>query len=194
MIRLVIAAVVALAVLAGLIAVAVLVVLRRRTRTLLSHKATPLPDRDLEAILTARPTFAMTTTCHLHAPPQRVWNALEDGAFSWLPFINGIRYTGSDRGVGALRKLDTPLFAADEQVTHCRPHQRLTAVGIGTSIPLFAKSYVQDFELTPTSDGGTDLAWTVSGRPAVFAFLPLSWTALFIRPFARVALGWMIRP
>ncbi|BDU05072.1 SRPBCC family protein [Nocardia cyriacigeorgica] len=171
---------------AGLIA---LVVLRVRARKLLSTTTEPESESLLRTLQSRRPTFEMTVVCRFDAPPERVYDALGEGAFSWLPLINGMRYQGSERGVGAMRTLDALLFASVEQVTRAEPGRRLTVVGVRTSVPLVVLTYQQDFRLEPTADGGTDVAWTVGGRPAIFAFLPASWAAPFVRPFARFALG-----
>ncbi|MEV6392778.1 SRPBCC family protein [Nocardia xishanensis] len=188
MVRLIVAAVVALAFLAAVAALVTAIVLRRLSRRLLADTHTPLPGSVVDEIAGRRPTFTMTTTAHFAASPERVWGMLEEGAFSWMPFIPGVRYPHTNRGAGTVRKLDTVFFAADEQVLHHDPARRLTVVGIRTSVPLFVKSYVADFRLEQAQDGGTDVAWTVGGRPALFAFVPLSWTGPLIRPFARVVL------
>ncbi|RBO89443.1 SRPBCC family protein [Nocardia puris] len=188
MVRLVILALVAAAFVAALVALVTALVLRRRAQRVVRNEIAPFPDRTVAELAELRPTFTMTTDVHLDSPPERIWTALEEGAFSWIPFIPGIHYRGADRTPGAVRTLDAVFFAADEQVLRREEHRRLTVVGIRTSVPLFVQSYVADFRLTATSDGGTDLSWTVGGRPALFAFLPLSWTAPFIRPFAKVVL------
>lgn len=182
----IVAVLVVLGAIAGLIA---LVVLRARARKLLSTRAEPESETVLRTLLARRPTFEMTAVCRFDAPPDRVYDALTEGAFSWFPLINGIRYQGTDRGVGALRTLDALLFASVEQVTHAEPGRRLTVAGIRTSVPLAVLTYRQDFRLAPTANGGTEVSWTVGGRPAIFAFLPASWAAPFVRPFARFALG-----
>ncbi|TLF73563.1 SRPBCC family protein [Nocardia cyriacigeorgica] len=171
---------------AGLIALAIL---RARVRKLLSARAEPESETLLDTLQSRRPTFEMTVVCRFHAPPERIYDALGEGAFSWFPLINGIRYQRGERGVGAMRTLDALLFAAVEQVTRAEPGRRLTVVGVRTSVPLVVLTYQQDFRLEPTADGGTDVSWTVGGRPAIFAFLPASWVAPFVRPFARFALG-----
>ncbi|WP_280235687.1 SRPBCC family protein [Nocardia cyriacigeorgica] len=180
------AVLVVLGALAGLIA---LVVLRARARKLLSVDAEPEPESLIRTLRSRSPSFEMTLTRRFDAAPERVYNALCDGAFSWFPLINGIRYQSTDRGVGAVRTLDALLFASLEQVTHAEPGRRLTVVGVRTSVPLAVLTYQQDFRLRSVDGAGTEVSWTVGGRPAIFAFLPLSWAAPFVRPFARFALG-----
>ncbi|WP_169810888.1 SRPBCC family protein [Nocardia amikacinitolerans] len=187
MVRLIITAAVGLAVLAAVAAAVTAIILRRRCRRLLADELAPLSGRAVDEMAERKPTFTMTTTARFAASPDRIWGGLEEGAFSWMPFIPGVRYPHAERGIGTVRKLDTVFFAADEQVLHHDPGRRLTVVGIRTSIPLFVQSYVADFRLEQ-SGGGTEVIWTVGGRPALFAFVPLSWTAPLIRPFARVVL------
>ncbi|MBW0271641.1 hypothetical protein ATM97_12860 [Nocardia sp. MH4] len=171
---------------AGLAAV---VVAQRRAARLLGTEIPPVDDQAILLIETRRPTFRMTVEQHFPALPWEVWSALEDGAFTWIPMIEGVTYRDQRRGPGTVRTLDGIVFAAAEQVTRRDPHTWLSVAGIKTSIPLLIESYTMDFDLTETSDGTTVLRWTIAGRPAIFAFLRLSWTALFLRPFVRVVLG-----
>ncbi|NEW29498.1 SRPBCC family protein [Nocardia cyriacigeorgica] len=180
------AVLVAVGAIAGLIA---LIVLRARARKLLSAEIEPESETLLRTLRSRRPTFEMTVVRRFEAPTERVYDALGEGAFSWFPLIGGVRYQGRERGVGAVRTLDALLFAAAEQVVRAEPGRRLTVVGVRTSVPLVVLTYQQDFRLEPTADGGTEVSWTVGGRPAIFAFLPASWAAPFVRPFARFALG-----
>ncbi|MFE3543738.1 SRPBCC family protein [Nocardia sp. NPDC059177] len=176
-------------VLAAIGGLAVLLVLQRRATRLLDAEIPPVDDQVIRVLADRRPTFQMSVDQHFAATPWEVWGALEDGAFTWIPFIDGVTYRGPDRGEGTVRTLDAIVFAAAEQVTHRDPQTRLTVAGIRTSVPLLVQSYTMDFELTETPDGTTVLRWTVAGRPAIFAFVPLSWTAFFVRPFVRVVLG-----
>ncbi|MFB7716698.1 SRPBCC family protein [Nocardia sp. NPDC056100] len=173
----------------AMLAVIIPTALLRRARRLIESDVPPADERALAEFAAQRPTFTMTVTNHLAAPPDKVWPVLENNAFSWIPMINGVSYADTDRAPGAVRKLDLLFFAAAEQVTHRSPGSRLSVTGIHTSIPVAVKSYTVDYQLRETDDGGTDLEWTIAGRPALFAFLPLSWTAVFIRPFARIIMA-----
>ncbi|MGW6725703.1 SRPBCC family protein [Nocardia sp. NPDC055029] len=167
----------------------VLLGLQRRAARLLGADISPVDDHAIRLIESRRPTFQMSVEQHFAAMPWEVWSALEDGAFTWIPMIDGVTYRDQERGPGTVRTLDAIVFAAAEQVTRCDPHTRLSVAAIKTSIPLLVKSYTMDFQLTETPEGATVLRWTIAGRPAVFAFIGLSWTAFFIRPFVRVVLG-----
>ncbi|MFD6397506.1 SRPBCC family protein [Nocardia sp. NPDC060249] len=167
----------------------VLLVLQRRAARLLGAETPPVGDHAIRLIESRRPTFQMSVEQDFAAMPWEVWSALEDGAFTWIPMIDGVTYRDLDRGPGTVRTLDAIVFAAAEQITRRDPHTRLSVAGIETSIPLLVKSYTMDFHLSQTPEGTTVLRWTIAGRPAVFAFLRLSWTAFFIRPFVRVVLA-----
>lgn len=173
------------AVVGGLV---VLIVLQRRAARLLGAATPPADDRTIRLLESRRQTFQMSGEQYFAAMPWQVWSALEEGACTWIPMIGGVTYRDHDRGPGTVRTLDAIVFAAAEQVTRRDSCTRLSVVGIETSIPLLVKSYTMDFRLTETSAGATVLRWTIAGRPAVFAFVPLSWTAVFIRPFVQVVL------
>ncbi|MFD5177638.1 SRPBCC family protein [Nocardia sp. NPDC058379] len=167
----------------------VLLVLQRRAVRLRATEIAPVDDPTIRLLESRRPTFQMTVEQYFPAMPWEVWSALEDGAFTWIPMIDGVSYRDQARGPGTVRTLDAIVFAAAEQVTRRDPHTRLSVAAVKTSIPLFVESYTMDFQLTETPDGATLLRWTIAGRPAVFAFVPLSWTAPFLRPFVQVVLG-----
>ncbi|MEU8898807.1 SRPBCC family protein [Nocardia sp. NPDC048505] len=189
MIRLLLFVAIGVLVLGAIVAVVAPIVLRRRAERLLDTDIAPVDERTIQTREARRPTFTMTVTRRFAAPPEQVWSTLEAGAFGGIPIVDGVRYRDDERAPGTVRTLDLLLFAAAEQVTRRIPATRLSVAGIETSIPLLVDSYLQDFQLRETSQGGTDLTWTVAGRPAIFAFVPLSWTAVFIRPFARIVLG-----
>ncbi|WP_336087295.1 SRPBCC family protein [Nocardia sp. SSK8] len=168
---------------------AALLVLQRLATRLLDAEIPPVDAAVVREIEAKRPSFRMSVDQHVPATPWEVWAALEDGAFTWVPFVDGVTYRGPDRDPGAVRTLDAIVFAAAEQVTRRDPRTRLTVAAIRTSVPLLVRSYTMDFALTETTDGTTVLRWTVAGRPGIFAFVPLSWTAVFVCPFVRVVLG-----
>ncbi|MFI5499533.1 hypothetical protein ACIA5E_10755 [Nocardia asteroides] len=167
----------------------VLLVLQRRAARLLGAEIPPVDDPTIRLLESRRPTFQMSVEQYFAAVPWEVWSALEDGAFTWIPMIDGVTYRDQERGPGTVRTLDAIVFAAAEQVTRREPHTRLSVAAVKTSIPLLVESYTMDFQLTETPEGATVLRWTIAGRPAVFAFVPLSWTAFIVRPFVRVVLG-----
>lgn len=179
--------VVALAALALFTALTAATLLHRRARALASDTAS-LDDQAVQRIRQQKPSFTMTTTRHLNADAHKIFTALQQGAFSWLPLTTGITYPTPDRGVGATRTFTTYFFSATEQVVTNDPDNHLSTVAIRTSIPLLLTTYTQDFTLTPDASG-TTITWTLTARPALFAFFPLSWTAPFLRPFTRYALS-----
>lgn len=177
----------------GAIAAAIsAVVLHRWRRTVLSgggFEVRPVSAEHVDEFLSDRGTFAVTAIREFAAPAARVWDALQlDGAYSWLPLVNGIRYADDRRHEGAARVIDAPLFAARERVIIQAPHTRLTATGTGLSIPLLVTGFAQDYRFTELN-GRTTVAWTIAVRPRFGRFLPLRWGAPFVRPFAAWALG-----
>ncbi|MEU0538351.1 SRPBCC family protein [Nocardia sp. NPDC005978] len=148
----------------------------------------PLCRDDLKPLLRQTHSFRVTTRHHFAAEPSRVYAALEQGAFSWLPLTAGISYPTPARGVGAARSFSTYLFAATEQVLSDNPSEHLSTIGFRTSIPLLVHSYRQDYQLVPDATG-TTVTWTLRGRPGILAFVPLRWTAPLVRPFTRLALA-----
>lgn len=143
----------------------------------------PVSSEQVDEYLGDRGTFTVTTKRDFPFPPHKVWDALQlNGAFSWIPLINGMRYRDEYRREGATRSFDGMLFAAQEKVITMAPHRRLTVTGTKISIPLAVKSFAEDYQLTETADG-TTLTWTIAVRPRIGSFLPLRWGAPFVRPF-----------
>ncbi|WP_433672960.1 SRPBCC family protein [Nocardia sp. CA-136227] len=123
----------------------------------------------------------------MNAPAATVFANLERGAFAGLPALAVATYPTTDRGAGTSRTAHNYVFAALEQVIDHHPDEHLHIAGVHTSISLLVDSYAQEYRLTPSANG-TRIEWTISGRPGILASFPLTWTAPFIRPFARPAL------
>lgn len=133
-------------------------------------------------------TFRVTVRREFPFPPHKVWDALQlDGAFSWIPFVGGIRYLDDYRREGATRTFDATLFACAEKVVTVAPHKQLGVTGTRISIPFAIDAFAQDYRLAETT-GGSALTWTIAFRPRLGAGLPLRWAAPFVRPFLSAAI------
>ncbi|MFF2551218.1 SRPBCC family protein [Nocardia sp. NPDC058058] len=186
MIQLLIVLAAVLVAVGAMLAVIIPAALLRRARRLIESDIPPVDEQVLTEFEAVRPTFTMTVVNQFAAPPDRVWSVLENEAFSWIPMMDGVRYADTARTPGTVRKLGLLFFAAAEQVTRRVPNARLSVIGIHTSVPPVVKFYTVDYQLRETSEGGTELTWTIAGRPALLSFIPLSWAAVFVRPFARI--------
>ncbi|MBL1078932.1 SRPBCC family protein [Nocardia sp. 2] len=168
-----------------------LLVMRSWTKKALAgggYELRPIAAEFVDEFLTEGATFAVTAAREFPYPPHKVWDALQlNGTFSWIPLINGIRYRDDFRREGALRTFDGTVVAAEERVVIMNPGSRLSVTGTKASVPLVLRSFVEDYQLTET-ETGTTLTWTLAFRPRFGAFVPLRWTAPFVRPFAALGI------
>ncbi len=145
---------------------------------------TPVAATELRQYLDRKASFAVTATLESEQAPERMWNALlRDGAFSWVPFLTGPIYADTSRTIGSRRALLGTVVAIGEKIVMAEPARRLALTATGLSLPLSLKSFAQQYELAPTTDGGSRITWTVACTPRFFGFLPLRLTAPLVRPF-----------
>lgn len=168
-----------------------LLVLRAWTKQVLAgdgYGVRPVAAEFVDQFLREDASFVVTAELEFPYPPHKVWDALQlNGTFSWIPLINGIRYRDDYRREGAIRTFDGLLVAAEERVVIMAPGTRLSVTGTKVSVPVLIKSLVEDYTLLETP-AGTKLTWTIAFLPRFGAFLPLRWTAPFVRPFATLAI------
>ncbi|MFI9405478.1 SRPBCC family protein [Nocardia sp. NPDC052316] len=176
----------------GLVAVAVLIGLRRSAKTAIAgggSSLTPVRADKLQRFVENTAGFVVTTAHTFDASPERVWAALDtNGFFSWLPLINGMRYPDQDRGVGATRVFDGFLVAGAEQVVAREEGHRLALTATTSSVPFAVKSIAEEYVLSPTDSGATTLTWTLAAQPRLGWLLPYQLFAPLARPFARWSL------
>ncbi|QLY34773.1 SRPBCC family protein [Nocardia huaxiensis] len=178
-------------ILGGIAAGITLLVMRAWTKKVLAgegYELQPVSSEFVDQFLSEGASFVVSAEREFPYPPQKVWDALQlNGTFSWIPLINGIRYRDDYRREGAMRTFDGLLVAAEERVVTMAPGSRLTVTGVKASVPVVLKSFIEDYRLAET-ENGTRLTWTLAFRPRFGAFVPLRWTAPFIRPFARIGI------
>ncbi|MFE3189649.1 SRPBCC family protein [Nocardia sp. NPDC059240] len=147
----------------------------------------PLTAAQLDTFLTDA-AFTVTARREFPYPAHKVWDALQlNGTFSWIPFVNGIRYRDDYRREGASRSFDGMLFACEEKTVTMAQNTRLTVTGTKISIPFLINAFAQDYRLTE-SEGITTLNWTIAVSPRIGSFLPMRWAAPFVRPFLTIGI------
>lgn len=122
------------------------------------------------------PTFAITRTAHIDAAPERV-HALIDSLASWegwspwqdLDPVMQQTYTGPDTGVGSAMtwKGNKRAGEGSMEVISSTPAEIQVRVAF---IKPFKDTNLSTFALAG-SDGGTDVAWTMSGKQNAFGKL-----------------------
>lgn len=106
---------------------------------------------------------------HARCSPEAVWAVLSDhrAMATWTPLRAArLDAVGSPEvdGVGAVRVLSLAGPPLRERVTAFEPPHRM-AYELLAGLPV--RDYTGEVELTPTTDGGTDVAWTVALTPRV---------------------------
>ncbi|GAB20114.1 hypothetical protein GOEFS_106_00100 [Gordonia effusa NBRC 100432] len=178
-------------VLGGLAGLLALYLLRKWAKQVLNGGGSllkPVPASEVDDFFATKASFVVSSERTFNHTPDKVWAALNsNGVFSWIPLIDGIRYTSDSRGVGAARLFDGKLVAAAEEVTRWDENQRLTVQGTRTSVPIVIKSFAEEYVLTPTGSG-TTVTWTIAAQPKFGGILPLKLAAPFIRPFMKAGI------
>ncbi|MGW4242348.1 SRPBCC family protein [Nocardia sp. NPDC004722] len=147
----------------------------------------PLTAAQLDGFLTDA-AFTVTARREFPYPAHKVWDALQlNGTFSWIPFVNGIRYRDDYRREGASRSFDGTLFACEEKIVTLTQNTRLAVTGTRISIPFLINAFAQDYRLAEHA-GATTLTWTIAFSPRIGSFLPLRWAAPFVRPFMAIGI------
>lgn len=147
----------------------------------------PLTAAQLDAFLTDA-AFTVTARREFPYPAHKVWDALQlNGTFSWIPFVDGIRYRDDYRREGASRSFDGTLFACEEKTVTMAQNTRLAVTGTRISIPFLINAFAQDYRVTENA-GATTLTWTIAFSPRIGSFLPLRWAAPFVRPFMAIGI------
>ncbi|GED96633.1 hypothetical protein [Gordonia crocea] len=67
-------------------------------------------------------------------------------------------------------------------------NQTMVAVGTGVSVPFVVKHIAEEVVVTARGADTSVVAYTVAVHPRFIGFLPLRWTAVFVRPFLAFAL------
>ena len=99
---------------------------------------------------------------HSAAPVERVWEVLVDHARyrEWTPVLRSTLEANGHpdvNGVGAVRALGTPFYAARERVTVFEPPHRL-CYELVSGLPV--TGYAAEVVLSPSANGGTHITWT----------------------------------
>ncbi|MFW0789570.1 SRPBCC family protein [Gordonia sp. CPCC 205333] len=175
----------------GLFALCGLFLLRKRAKGVLDGGGSllkPVPASEVDDFFATKASFVVSAERTFNHAPEKVWAALNsNGVFSWIPLIDGIRYTNDARGVGAARLFDGKLVAAAEEVTRWDANQRVTVQGTRVSLPLVIKSFAEEYVLTPT-ETGTTVTWTIAAQPRFGGLLPLKLAAPLVRPFMKAGI------
>lgn len=179
----------ALGALAALIALAVIMSWNKRFVAGGGHTLTPVLDVDARNFIDRNASFVVTADCDFDQSPDVIWKVLTDnGVFSWIPFVEGVRYADDFGAVGTRRILSTPILRIEEQIVGREESSRLTVTGTRVSIPLVLKTVAEEYRLTPTAAGGTRVSWTIAAQPKFGLGRPLSLAKPFVRPFAKAGL------
>lgn len=132
--------------------------------------------------------FILTMRRKYPAPPEKVWAALtRDGAFSWIPFVHGIRYVGDARRTGAMRTADSTFAALVERVVALTAGREIIVSGTRFSIPLLLDSYVTKYSVVQ-KDSGSELIMTVAARPRDGLTVPLWLISPILRQGGNIGL------
>jgi uncharacterized protein YndB with AHSA1/START domain len=126
------------------------------------------------ATLTERPLeWAATAPVQIEgrarsaASPDAVFAVLADHE-AWPQWFGGLKevtVTGAAEGVGARRQVRIPMSTVDEVFIAWEPGRLFAFTGTEAR-PGFCRSLVEHCTLEPTSDGGTDITWTMCVEPA----------------------------
>ncbi|ADG98498.1 Polyketide cyclase/dehydrase [Segniliparus rotundus DSM 44985] len=144
---------------------------------------------DVDRYFAKRAMFSTTVRLVLPLGPEKVWRALmADEFLSWLPTVRGHTYRSDSREEGARRTLRTFFVALEEQFVVVEPEKTLVYSIIGSSLPGL-RDLTERFVLEPVADGGTQLEWTTGFSLVLLWWLPVRWTAPFVRPFLKLALS-----
>ena len=170
-----------------------LLLLRRWTKAVLSGGGSPVKpitsEKAADFFDRKASSFVVTTERDFAHSPDLVFAALDnDGLFSWIPFVDGIRYNNGSRGVGTTRTFDSKLFATAERVVSYEAGHKITLTGDRVSIPIVVKSFAQEYKVTPNGNGGTALKWTIAAHPRLGGLIPLRVCAPIVRPFAKAGI------
>lgn len=128
-------------------------------------------------------TWAATVSVEVARPAAQVWKQAAQGPFvAFGPLIRGPEARGDHR-------LYRGLIAAASRTIESTPDTAIVAVGTGISIPLVVKSFAERVVLTGRREGtSTNIEYTLAVQPRFFGFVPLRWTAVFVRPFMAAAI------
>lgn len=140
--------------------------------------ATSQPTSPIEFL--AEAAWAATVRVDVASSPANVWKQVSDGPLVALsPMISGPQTAGDERRYRGL-------VAAASRSVQTDPTTGLITVGIGVSIPIAVKSFAERIIVTG-NDGKATIVYTLAVQPRIIGFLPLRWTATFIRPIMRFA-------
>ncbi|WOC14280.1 hypothetical protein [Gordonia sp. MP11Mi] len=125
-------------------------------------------------------SWAATVRVEVAQSPANVWEQACDGPLVTLaPIVSGPRTAGDERQYHGL-------IAATSRTVQSAPESGLIAVGTGVSIPIAVKSFAERIVITG-GGGKATIEYTLAVQPRLIGFLPLRWTAAFIRPFMAFA-------
>lgn len=146
------------------------------------------PEGDLARYFERDASWAATTTVALPASSAALWDAIATKPYlSAFPFV-----TGPVTDANGARITRLTIGAIEEQVVAQSPESELVTVGTGISVPLALNSYAQRITLVDNGSERT-VAWTLAMTPKWVGFLPLRWTAVFVRPFMGILLKFSLR-
>ena len=145
----------------------------------------PVAQAHLGIFVDTLASFSVTSQVAFPDSPERLWKALlNERAYSWLPFVKGVSYLDDQQSVGSRRAILGTFLALQEQIIAFEEGRRVAFSVTGASLYGLAAG-IQEYVITPTSNGGSLLTWTVAGSPKFVGFLPLRLTTPFVRPFMK---------
>lgn len=125
--------------------------------------------------------WAATVDVDVAESVAQVWNQATGGPLLALgSVIRGPEVRGNDRQYRGL-------VAATCRVLEATPDSGIVAVGTGVSIPLVVKSFAERVVVS-SRGSGTRIEYTLAVQLRFIGFLPLQWTAVFVRPFIAAAI------
>ena len=145
----------------------------------------PVAQAHLGIFVDSVASFSVTSQVAFPQSPEQLWKALlDERAYSWVPFMKGVAYLDNQQSVGSRRAVLGTFVVVQEQIVALEEDKRIAFSVTGASLYGLAAG-VQEYIITPTAKGGSLLTWTVAGSPKFVGFLPLRFTAPFVRPFLK---------
>ncbi|QRY63188.1 hypothetical protein JVX90_02785 [Gordonia sp. PDNC005] len=120
--------------------------------------------------------WAATVEFDVRRSVDAAWQQILDGPIVSIgPVLNGPTVVGVTRTYHGI-------IAATAEVVEQSNRSSITTLGSAISIPVVVKSFAERLTVAPVNESSSRVTYSLAIQPRFIGFLPLRWTAVFVRP------------